>query len=221
MANISKYLKTLVDSLASIATSGSYNDLSNKPTLGTASDKDVGTSANNVVQLDSNAKIPAVDGSQVINISYNNLLDTPLTTIPQGIILPFSSSSVPSGFLECDGSAISRTTYSGLFSLMGTTFGIGDGSTTFNIPDLRGEFIRGWDNSRGIDSGRSFGSSQLDEFKSHNHGVTPQSYLIPRNITGTGRAYGSGAIDTAQTFTADGGSETRPRNIALMYCIKY
>tara|TARA_R100000329_G_scaffold143221_1_gene127125 strand:- start:645 stop:1196 length:552 start_codon:yes stop_codon:yes gene_type:complete len=53
-----------------------------------------------------------------------------------GLIVPWSSTSVPSGFLECNGAAVSRTTYSALFAIIGTTYGTGDGSTTFNVPDL-------------------------------------------------------------------------------------
>ena len=81
--------------------------------------------------------------------------------------------------VEADGRAISRTTYSTLFSLFGTTFGVGDNSTTFNIPDLRGVVIRGWDNGRGLDSGHAFGAYQADEIKSHNHSFVngPASYL--------------------------------------------
>lgn len=100
------------------------------------------------------------DGSNSWKISNN------ISSInPVGSIITFAKNSSPIGFLECDGSAISRTTYNSLFSVIGAVFGVGDGSTTFNIPDLRGEFIRGWDNSAGIDSGRVFGSSQLDAFQ--------------------------------------------------------
>jgi len=71
--------------------------------------------------------------------------------------------------LKCNGTAISRTTYAALFAIIGTTHGAGDGSSTFNVPDLRGEFVRGWDDGRGVDSGRNFGTSQSDENKQHNH----------------------------------------------------
>lgn len=64
------------------------------------------------------------------------------------------------GALLCDGSAISRASYADLFAIIGTTYGAGNGSTSFNIPDLRGEFIRGLDNGRGVDSGRTLGSYQ-------------------------------------------------------------
>lgn len=86
-----------------------------------------------------------------------------------GMIAPFAGDTPPSGWLKCNGAAISRSTYIALFNQIGTTYGSGDGSTTFNLPDLRGEFIRGWDDGRGIDTGRAIGSFQADELKSHNH----------------------------------------------------
>ena len=142
--------------------------------------------------------------------------------LPPGMIAPFGMSSAPTGWLECDGSAISRTTYATLFTAVGTTHGVGDGSTTFNLPDLRGEFIRGWDNGKGTDSGRSFASSQAEEVGTHNH-----TYLIKDGSSGTGNIagfpestlqYWSNA--TSGTTQNNSGSENRPRNIALMYCIK-
>ena len=64
-------------------------------------------------------------------------------TLPAGVVLPHGSSTVPDGFLACDGTAVSRSTYAALFAAISTTFGVGDGSTTFNLPDLRGIFPRG------------------------------------------------------------------------------
>jgi len=71
--------------------------------------------------------------------------------------------TLPAGMevIECDGRAISRTTYAALFNILGGTWGTGDGSTTFNIPDYRGVAIRGWDNGRGLDPSRQFGSYQV------------------------------------------------------------
>jgi microcystin-dependent protein len=86
-------------------------------------------------------------------------------------VLHFGSSA-PAGTLKCNGATISRATYAALFAKIGTTFGAGDGSTTFRLPDLRGEFIRCWDDGRGIDAGRAFGSAQAEEIKSHTHGLT-------------------------------------------------
>lgn len=69
-----------------------------------------------------------------------------------GQIIPLANETVPTGYLECDGSAVSRTTYADLFTAIGTAWGNGDGSTTFNVPDLRGVFLRGWDHGAGIDT---------------------------------------------------------------------
>jgi|GEM_PF-5117927 len=89
--------------------------------------------------------------------------------IPAGMIGPFAGAAAPSGYLKCNGAAVSRAVYAALFAAIGIRYGTGDGSTTFNLPDLRGEFIRGLDDGRGIDSGRALGTLQEDDFKSHDH----------------------------------------------------
>jgi Microcystin-dependent protein len=136
---------------------------------------------------------------------------------PVGSVTWYAANSPPTGWLECDGSAISRTTYADLFSAIGTTFGAGDGSTTFELPDLRGEFVRGWDNSRGVDSGRSFGSAQADDFESHTHSVQRYDEVYERGSNGVIKTVSSSTTSSG----AAGGSETRPRNIALLPIIKY
>ena len=172
--------------------------------------------------------------------------------IPTGTILTFGASTPPSGFLECNGSAISRSTYASLFSILSTTHGAGDGSSTFNIPDLRGQFVRGWDNSAGVDASRAFGSSQTDQNKNHTHTTDSQSLtgsvshlsgslannpgsasgiitkLSPASAIGarsSGSANASGiSIDATHSHTissSGGGTEARPKNIALMYIIKF
>ena len=136
---------------------------------------------------------------------------------PTGTIITFVKNTAPAGYLKCNGSAISRTAYAALFAVIGTTFGTGDGSTTFNLPDLRGYFARGWDDGRGIDTGRVFGSSQEDDFKSHSH---------IWNGGGNVQLVNAGGINVPATgwngnTSMTGGTETRPKNIALLYCIKY
>jgi phage-related tail fiber protein len=79
---------------------------------------------------------------------------------PSGAVMNFAQSTAPTGWLKANGQLISRATYASLFSAIGTTYGAGDGTTTFKVPDLRGEFVRGWDDSRGVDTGRSLGSLQ-------------------------------------------------------------
>ena len=102
-----------------------------------------------------------------------------------GKISMFARSTAPSGYLKCNGAEISRTTYAALFSAIGTTFGVGNGSTTFNVPDLRGEFVRGWDDARGIDSGRTFGSWQDGQNVSHTHTGTTSSDSHTHTWSGT------------------------------------
>lgn len=107
--------------------------------IGTAATQNVGTAAGNVVQLDSSGRLPAVDGSQL----------TGLAAVPSGVVVPFAGSSAPAGWLLCYGQAVSRTNYAALFTVIGTVFGSGDGSTTFNLPDLRGRAAFGVDNMGG------------------------------------------------------------------------
>ena len=102
------------------------------------------------------------DGSG--NLSFTALPQA----VPTGSVHLMATTTAPSGYLKCDGQSISRTTYAALFAIIGTTWGASDAST-FKVPDLRGEFVRGWDDSRGVDSGRNFATTQLDENKQHNH----------------------------------------------------
>lgn len=130
----------------------------------------------------------------------------------------FAHGTVPVGWVKANGALLSRTTYADLFAAVGTYYSAGDGSTTFGIPDYRGEFLRGWDDSRGVDAGRSLGSSQSDDLKSHTHTTT---------VNGTGNLADAGAgpatmYSAFNTVTgATGGAETRPRNVAAMFCIRY
>lgn len=141
-----------------------------------------------------------------------------VVSMPAGGVVYFARNTAPSGYLKANGALISRTTYANLFAAIGTTFGVGDGATTFAIPDLRGEFIRAWDDGRGIDPARVFGSAQVDAFKSHVHNIPTQA--VTPSTGGTGESVnGSGANLTPSTAT--GGTETRPRNIAHLACIKF
>jgi len=142
-------------------------------------------------------------------------LDIPVT----GMIIWHSVNSPPSGWLECDGSAISRAVYADLFAALAETWGPGDGINTFNIPDLRGEFVRGWDNGRGVDSGRSFPSTQAEAFLAHNHSMGNINSYSDFQTGGAKQGWHDGG-SLVYTST-DGGTETRPRNVTLMACIKY
>jgi microcystin-dependent protein len=132
--------------------------------------------------------------------------------VPTGAIMCFYRSTAPAGWLECNGQSTSG--YAALAALIGA-----------NVPDLRGEFIRGWDNGRGVDSGRVLGSAQADILKAHNHNVG--AFTTSASNTGQGvfnfyavTSHGGGSSFNGYTTSSNGGTETRPRNIALMYCIK-
>jgi microcystin-dependent protein len=112
--------------------------------------------------------------------------------------------------------------YARLFQEIGTSFGTGNGTTTFNLPDLRGEFLRGVDAGRGVDTGRGLGTAQTDEFKSHGHKIWRGSNTaMILNSTGTDSTFGPNIGDTLVDTAVTGGIETRPRNIAVSYWIKY
>lgn len=121
--------------------------------------------------------------------------------------------SVPTGTMECNGAAVSRTVYSALYAKLGTTWGAGDGSTTFNLPDLRGEFLRGWDNGRGVDSGRVFGSFQADDFETHLHTVNPGSTSTSSNggHTHSGSTASAGSHSHGMNVYSSGTSQARPQ----------
>jgi len=84
------------------------------------------------------------------NFNGSNL--TNIQGVNTGIVVPWGTASVPSGFLACDGSAVSRTTYSALFAVVGTTYGVGDGSTTFNVPNLAGRTVISKSNNQSLAS---------------------------------------------------------------------
>ncbi len=143
-------------------------------------------------------------------------ISSPGSSIKPGTVAFFAASTAPAGWLKCNGAAVSRATYAALFSAIGTTYGAGDGATTFNVPDDRGEFIRCWDDSRGVDAGRVFGSAQADAFKSHTH---PMGDGIGSGASTGGLNYGNGGV--VGNTGAAGSTETRPRNVARLSCIKF
>lgn len=143
--------------------------------------------------------------------------------VPPGAVQAFAMASVPAGWLACNGSTVSRSAYPALFAAVGVVYGTGDGSTTFGLPDLRGEFIRGADAGRGVDAGRTLGSAQSDLLRSHTHVVSLQQ-LNSSDQTGSGKvATGNSSVEgTIPDIDsgATGGAETRPRNVAMNYCIR-
>ena len=145
--------------------------------------------------------------------------------IPAGAVMSFAMNTAPTGWLACNGAAVSRSTYSALFSAVSTTYGAGDGSTTFNLPDLRGYFVRGsGTNSDGTAAG-TFGAKQADALKTHTH-------PYEKNVNTLNAAFGATAYNQVWNgFNGNGSNtgnpstgtstETRPKNIAMLYCIKF
>ncbi|MBI2722927.1 MAG: tail fiber protein [Bacteroidetes bacterium] len=169
---------------------------------------------------------------------------------PPGIIQAYGASIAPAGYLLCDGSAVSRTVYSKLFNVMGTAYGAGDGSTTFNLPDLRGQFLRGVDGSAGNDPdkltrtasapggnvGNIVGSREADAFQGHGHSlIRPSDGGIVGTAPGTlGTSPGSACQPSGPdvviasnplTLSAYGTAkisiESRPKNIYVNFIVKY
>jgi microcystin-dependent protein len=170
-------------------------------------------------------------------------LTNPGSGVAPGTVAHFAANEAPPGWLKANGAAVSRTAYAALFQAIGTTYGAGDGTTTFNLPDLRGEFLRGWDDGRGVDGGRAFGSAQQSQNITHTHGVNDPSHghVIGGGVLGSYKSPPAQVDDTVTsaagwdvfyntwtqgsftgiTIQNSGGTEARPRNIALLACIKF
>jgi microcystin-dependent protein len=169
--------------------------------------------------------------------------------LPSGAIMDFAMTTAPTGWLICDGSTFSRTGVTlALFTAIGTTWGIGDGSTTANLPDFRGTVRRTWDNGKGLDPSRVFASYQADMLASHNHtqnahnhGITDPGHQHTVGVSGnitvptasptvtvplsggglTGANVTSITINNSTaTNNATGAAETAPKNYAVLTCIR-
>jgi microcystin-dependent protein len=195
------------------------------------------------------------DSLDVINANFNHLdatdiaLQTKIDSLsaavdalitPPGAVMPFAMAAAPSGWLAANGDAVSRTTYAKLFAAIGVTYGSGNGSTTFTLPDLRGYFVRG--NGTNLDGTASgtFGEKQtgsvvcadIDDLATNNvaamtnvagfSGVAMLGYdtYIPSQYQNN-RFQITTVIGTPTAGRQDIYGVTRPRNIAMLYCIKY
>ena len=152
---------------------------------------------------------------------------TGVTAVPAGAVVAWTTGSAPTGWLICDGSAVSRSTYSGLFGVISDDYGAGDGSSTFNLPDYRGEFLRGVDGGRAVDPDRASRTDRGDSTTGDNVG-TKQGHMYASHNHSNGDSGGSGAASPGNYgrafgnwFTgSSGGNETRPRNVAVNWIIK-
>jgi microcystin-dependent protein len=182
-----------------------------------------------------------------LNANFQALAATGDAT-PTGTIVAFAGSTAPTGWLLCDGSQVSRTTYTALYAVTANAYGSGDGSTSFHLPDLRGRFLRGVDSSAGVDpdkatrtamnsggnTGNLVGSVQGDAYKSHSHRALSMSGLNDTNLLQVRWAFvgGGGSLIGPQLYVANsvngmpylentGGNETRPVNAYVNFIIKY
>jgi len=172
------------------------------------------------VQLDSGSLTSAMNGQNVF-VSIYNPANRSIIAEGAGFLKMYLAPSLPDNTLLANGAAISRTVYSRLFTAIGTTWGAGDGSTTFNVPDCRGEFPRFFDAGRGVDAGRVFAVFQDQAYLSHTHGLSfpPAGAYHSAEAGSIQVAGGPNAISQARGFpaatAASGGTETRPRNITV------
>lgn len=163
------------------------------------------------------------------------------SAVPIGAVLAFPTGIVAPGYLELDGSVQSIATYPDLAAYLGTTYNKGnEGAGNFRLPESRGEFLRGWDHGRGVDVGRAVGSTQADTLKNHFHylptesgggqqfdpaGLIPSVVLKDNPVDWLVRTAGDNhgfnvPFGTPRTYSQSAEAETRPRNIAVMWCIK-
>lgn len=158
-------------------------------------------------------------------------------SVKPGTCIQFAGSAAPTGYLACDGSAVSRTTYADLFGVISTTYGVGNGSTTFNLPDIRGLFVRGagahgtmTKAAGGAFDGGSVGATSNDQMQGHYHIAYQPSGFGGDGLAGGAASPAIGAELTSAQMGApktDGtngtprtGNETKPASMSLLYCIK-
>ncbi|CAK9251863.1 unnamed protein product [Sphagnum jensenii] len=222
--------------------------------------KELKDSLENVTKQLDNTKNQLEDTRNQLRDVRNELNDTRnkvSASAPAGTIAFFARNTAPTGWLKANGATISRITYADLFAAIGTTFGSGDGNKTFRLPDLRGEFIRGWSDGREVDKGRAFGSYQwgsnipLAGYVGGNwERAISSGYQDRWNFAGNTFDEGfepnvsAGETRSGTTFPVSNSSScrvhylegpfkyswitswnvlkgTRPRNVALLACIKY
>lgn len=199
------------------------------------------TSAEQFVPLEGDVEMTgqfSLSGNATANLQptplqqVNSLIATAIASVtttlsgqyPVGAVSMWLTGAPPAKWIALDGVDRDRDDFSELFDLWGTTFGPGDGISTFGVPDTRGEFLRGYDGGRGVDSGRALGSAQTELIGAHTHDF---------QRIGPGSGGGEGIeSDTARenqtTFTqyvkntgTGIGAENRPRNVALMLIVRY
>lgn len=224
LAGIHKFANQAVLDLITSAGSGAIMTTTERAKLNAILD----TGSGSIITAAERSKLTTLGALTDEQIAIINNIDT--LGAPVGSIIAWPDSSVPNHYLECDGREISRSDYSDLYGIIGTKYGVGDGSTTFEIPDFRGRFLRGWDHGAGVDpdastrtdrgdgtTGDEIGTDQADEFKSHYHNIVLRTSGGLTEILSGASASSAGNSQTDY----EGGNETRPVNTNVMWCIRY
>lgn len=179
-----------------------------------------------------------LDVAGTINASSGKIAEGGNALLPAGVIIQYGGASAPSGWFLCDGNAVSRTTYAALFAVLGITYGDGDESTTFNLPDFRGIFPRGAGtsnvlaNANEVSFNATLGAYQNDKFQGHYHNFEPAD---GRSTAGAPNEVGWFTDEVNRAFRDDilepitdgtngtprTGTETNPANLAVSFIIKY
>lgn len=148
--------------------------------------------------------------------------------IPTGLITPFGGPNAPDGFLLCDGAAVSRTTYADLFAVVGESYGVGDGSNTFNLPNLKGRVPVGLDTSQSeFDTlGKSGGENEhvltIAEMPVHSHPpIGGSSFIVYNNSLPSGQGTGNGAKWEGRGTTGDRGGGEAHNNLQPYNTVQY
>lgn len=186
------------------------------------------TTDRNAAIADANTTLQTAVNAQITTLT--NQVNA-VSGVVVGSVQAYAGATPPTGYLECAGQAISRTDYAGLFAAIGTYYGIGNGSSTFNIPDLRGEFVRGWDHGRNVDNGRALGTTQDDRQQNItgqfvtltnalSTGVLSNLTSGTANVSGNPSAFNHATVNLDASTQIRTGTEVRPRNVAMMYIIK-
>ncbi|PBQ33421.1 hypothetical protein CNR22_17090 [Sphingobacteriaceae bacterium] len=212
------------------------NNGSNKMVLSAAGNLGIGSGAfAPTATLEVAGTVKIADGTQgankVLTSDASGNATWQNTGVPAGAIMAYGGTVIPTGWTLCDGTTLSRTTYSVLFAAIGTAWGVGNGTTTFNVPDMRGMFLRGVDGAASNDpdassrtatnsgnAGNNVGSKQADEFESHTHSI---SNVGSTTLAGLGLTNLLSPSGTSNTNASGGSTETRPKNVYVYYMIKH
>ena len=205
---ISTFAATIVDdtSASAVRTTIGLGNLSTLNTVGSTQIDD-----NSVTASELNISGNGTSGQSIVSDGDGSFSYVSVPAFVSGMVMPYAGTSAPTGFLLCGGQAVSRTTYSDLFSVIGTTYGVGDGSSTFNLPDLQGRVVAGKDDMSGSSANRltdavtgglngdtlgDTGGTESHTLTSAQSGLPQHNHSATTNLTIAGSSGGSTGILT-------------------------